>query len=143
MVWWGWIVIGLALMIAELAAVDAAFYLVFVGLAAVLTGLVGFAGIDLPIAAQWFTFALLAITTMVAFRNRVYAKLRGEPIGFTDQVDGRHVNVLEDVRAGGSTRVEFRGSRWNAVNVGEEAMTAGQEAVITEADGSLLRIKSI
>lgn len=143
MVWWGWIVIGLGLMIAEMAAVDAAFYLVFVGFAAVLTGLVGLAGIDLPIWAQWITFAVLAITTMVAFRHRLYSKLRGEPIGFTDQVDGRHVNVLEDVKAGGSTRVEFRGSRWSAVNVGEQAINAGEEAVITAAEGSLLRIRSI
>ena len=39
--WWGWLIIGFVLMGAELTAVDAAFYLIFVGAAAILMGALG------------------------------------------------------------------------------------------------------
>lgn len=143
MVWWGWMVIGLLLMCAEMMAVDAAFYLVFLGIAAVLVGLVGMLGVDLPIAGQWIMFAGLAATSMVFFRRKVYLKIRGNPIGFEDQVDGRHVTVIEDVAAGGQTRVEFRGSRWDAVNVGNAALVTGEQAIINKADGSRLEISPL
>ncbi|MEO0574318.1 MAG: NfeD family protein [Pseudomonadota bacterium] len=143
MVWWGWMVIGLLLMCAEMMAVDAAFYLVFLGFAAVIVGFVGMLGIDLPIAGQWILFAGLAATSMVFFRRKVYLKIRGNPIGFSDQVDGRHVTVMEDVAAGGQTRVEFRGSRWDATNVGTAALATGDQAIINKTDGSRLEITAL
>lgn len=143
MVWWGWIAIGLLLMGAELMAVDAAFYLVFVGLAAIFTGLLGLAGLPMAIWLQWLVFGVSAAVFMVLFRKSLYEKFRGQPIGFADQVDGRQVSVLEDVAAGGETRVEFRGSRWNAVNVGSQNLKAGDKAIIMRADGSMLEIDAI
>ena len=100
-------------------------------------------GIAMPIWLQWLVFGVLAAVTMVAFRRKLYDKLRGETIGFADQVDGRHVSVLEDVAAGGETRVEFRGSRWSAVNVGSEPLKAGEQAIIKTADGSQLEIDRV
>ncbi|MFK8054290.1 MAG: NfeD family protein [Woeseiaceae bacterium] len=143
MVWWGWIAIGLLLMGAELMAVDAAFYLVFVGLAAIFTGLLGLMGIPMTIWLQWLVFGVTAAVIMVAFRKALYDKIRGNPIGFTDQVDGRQVSVLEDVIAGGETRVEFRGSRWDAVNISEQPLKAGEKAIILKAEGSRLKIDAL
>mgnify|MGYP001796182789 CR=1 FL=1 len=143
MVWWAWLVVGLLLRCAEMLRVDAAVYLVFLGVAAILTGTIGLVGIGLPVAAQWMIFSALAAISMVFFRRKVYLKLRGSPIGFEDQVDGRHVVVTEDVGAGGQTRVEFRGSRWVAVNVGNAPLTAGDQAIITKASGSRLEISSL
>ena len=39
MPWWGWIVVGVVLLAAELLAIEAQFYLVLLGVAALLTGL--------------------------------------------------------------------------------------------------------
>ena len=47
MAWWGWGILGVALLGIELLAVDAQFYLVFAGLAAVLVGLLGLVGLEL------------------------------------------------------------------------------------------------
>ena len=73
MTWWGWIIAGAILLGAELAFVNAQFYLVFLGSAAILTGL---ATLLLPLAAwlQWALFAVLAIVSMVTFRSRVYQR---------------------------------------------------------------------
>ena len=48
MTWWGWLIIGAILLGAELLAVDAQFYLVFLGLSAALVGLAGMFGIVMP-----------------------------------------------------------------------------------------------
>ena len=47
MPWWGWMIFGALLLGAELLGVDAGFYLVFIGLAAALTGLLELAGLGL------------------------------------------------------------------------------------------------
>src|SRR5262245_48546029 len=53
MTWWGWCIVGTLLLAAELFAVDAQFYLIFIGAAAVVVGFLGMIGVDLPGWAQW------------------------------------------------------------------------------------------
>ena len=142
MSWWGWLIIGVLLMGAELAAVDAAFYLVFLGAAAVGVGLVGLVGLTLPLWAQWILFSLLAVGGMVFFRRRLYARLHGGAPKVGDGVEGMRVIVTENVSAGGQTRVRLRGSEWTAVNVGRSAIVAGEGARIEGVDGVTLRIVS-
>ena len=69
MAWWGWCILGVALLGVELLAVDAQFYLVFAGLAAVIVGLLGLVGLELPVAGQWLLFAVLAVTAMFTLRR--------------------------------------------------------------------------
>ncbi len=61
MPWWGWIIIGVVLLCAELFAIDAQFYLVFIGIGAVIVGLGQLLGLDLPMWGQWLLFAALSI----------------------------------------------------------------------------------
>ena len=143
MIWWVWIVIGLVLIAVEFTMVDAAFYLLFLGLAAIATGTIVSVAAGIPAAMHWAAFTVTAIALTVLFRRKLYDKLRGNPIGFEDQVDGRHVDVLEDVRAGAETRVAFRGSRWTAVNVGNTALREGDQALIVRTEGSLLKIEAL
>ena len=53
MPWWGWLILGIGLLGVEMFVVDAQFYLVFIGVAAALVGLLGLTGIALPQWAQW------------------------------------------------------------------------------------------
>ena len=143
MVWWGWLIVGLLLMGAELTAVDAAFYLIFVGAAAICLGLVGLAGATLPIWGQWLLFSVLAIGSMVLFRQRLYVKLRGGAAGFENTAVGAVVAVGENVPRGGRTRVKLRGSQWTAVNVGTASIAAGTDARVVAADGVELSIEGL
>ena len=102
MPWWGWVSIGIILMGLELTAVDAAFYLIFVGAAAVCVGIVGLAGVELPVWGQLLAFAVLAVASMVLFRGRLYDRIRGGLPGFEYKVAGRIVSVSEDVPRGGA-----------------------------------------
>ena len=78
MVWWGWMVIGVLLLGAELFIIEADFFLVFLGAAAILTGLLGLAVPAVPEWGQWLVFAALALISMLFFRKRVYRLLRRE-----------------------------------------------------------------
>ena len=49
MAWWSWCIFGMVLLGVELLAVDAQFYLVFAGLAAIVVGLLGLVGLELPV----------------------------------------------------------------------------------------------
>lgn len=143
MAWWVWIVVGLVLMGLEMSAVDAAFYLIFIGAAALLMGIAGMAGIDLPVWAQWTSFAILAFVFMVFFREKLYVRLRGGVVGFQDTAIGRRVTIEEDVAPGEETRIKMRGTKWTAINTGSRVISKGNQARITEIDGLTIKIATV
>ncbi len=143
MAWWAWLVLGIGLLGVEMFVIDAQFYLVFVGLAAAVVGLLGLAGVDLPVWAQWLVFSGLAIVAMLGFRRRLYEMLRGS----AGQVDerltvGDRVVIAARLEPGQSGRVEYRGSNWTARNTGSQSIEAGREAVISEIDGLTLHVRA-
>jgi len=75
MSWWAWVIAGAILLGAELSFVNAQFYLVFVGAAAIATGLVAALVPALGAWMQWAVFAMLALLSMVGFRTRIYDRL--------------------------------------------------------------------
>ena len=80
MTWWAWMVLGLVLLGFELFAVDAQFYLVFLGVSAALVGLAGMLGISVPEWAQWLAFATLSLFFFFTFRRTLYRKIRSGAI---------------------------------------------------------------
>lgn len=144
MSWWGWLIIGFLLMGAEMTAVDAAFYLIFVGAAAICMGILSLAGVTLPVWVQWVLFSVLAVGSMVLFRQKLYDRLRGGvAAGFDGSATGAVVAVKEIVPTGGRTRVRLRGSQWTAVNVGPAPIAAGADARVVESDGLELKIEGL
>ena len=113
MSWWGWLIVGIVLVGAELMT-DAAFYLVFAGAAAIVVGLLVVAGLGLPVWAQWVAFSVLAIASMVLFRRKLYDRLRGggSP-GMQHAAVDALVTVDEDVAPGRRTRVRLQGTQWD------------------------------
>jgi membrane protein implicated in regulation of membrane protease activity len=143
MPWWGWLVVGAALLASEMFLLDAQFYLMFLGVSAALVGLFGWAGVDLPEWAEWLSFATLSLVTMIAFRQRVYQLVKGRT-GFVEErvTLGDRVVIPATLSAGETCRVDYRGSTWSARNVGEQGIEAGREAIIAHVDGLTLHVKS-
>ena len=69
MTWWQWTVVGGILLGAELLGVDAQFYLIFVGLSALLVGLAELLGIAMPLWVQVAVFAVFSLLFLYAFRR--------------------------------------------------------------------------
>ena len=141
MMWWGWMVLGAVLLSVELFAVDAQFYLVFLGLSAALVGLAALLGVELPVWGQWALFAVLALVSFFTFRKALYEKLRAGPTGLRESLEGEQVTVQDGLEAGAEGRIEFRGSRWVVRNVGDTGIQAGHKARVVRVDGVTLNIK--
>jgi membrane protein implicated in regulation of membrane protease activity len=143
MAWWGWCILGVALLGVELLAVDAQFYLVFAGVAAVVVGLLGLVGLELPIAGQWLLFAVLAVTAMFTLRRPIYARLMNKPLGNVSTDVDQRVVVSQELAPGNTCRIEYRGSGWTALNIGDRAIPSGGAARIDSIDGVTLRVRAI
>src|SRR3990172_8264525 len=100
MAWWGWIAAGALLLAAEMGFVDAQFYLVFLGLSALLVGLLALAGLEGPSWLQWLLFAGFAATSFGLFRGRVTARLQRRSAGLREGVLGEAVVTRERIDAG-------------------------------------------
>ncbi|MEQ1802046.1 MAG: NfeD family protein [Gammaproteobacteria bacterium] len=142
MVWWGWVVIGVLLLGAELFIIEADFFLVFLGAAAVITGLLGLAMPVIPEWAQWLIFAGLSVVSMVLFRKRVYQLLRPNVPDMVDDMLREELQLPVGLPAGGSCRVELRGSTWTARNEGPEPIPAGVKVRVVGVDGITLRVEA-
>jgi len=140
MTWWAWMILGAIILGAELFAIDAQFYLVFLGLSAALVGVLGLVGISIPEWAQWLTFAAIALISMFTFRRALYDKIRGEVPGFKASVAGEYLVIAEDLEPGGEGRASFRGSNWTVINEGPELITAGMRARIARNEGLRLYV---
>lgn len=142
MTWWSWMILGAVILGAELLAIDAQFYLVFLGISAALVGLAGLLGIAMPEWAQWMAFAVLSLLSFFTFRKSLYEKIRGGAVGFHESLSGNTVNVDVELAPGGETRLDYRGTKWTVRNVGDGAIAAGERATIVEVDGLTLRIEA-
>ena len=141
MSWWGWTVIGIVLLAAELFAIDAQFYLVFLGVAAVTVGIMLLVGIALPVWMQWVLFGVLALASMFTVRRKLYDMLRGPARQVGPSAIGQTLEIPQELPPGGSCRTEFQGTTWKAVNVDETSIPAGSIARIDLVDGLTLHVR--
>lgn len=138
MPWWGWIIFGAFLLGSELLGIDAAFYLVFIGLAAILTGMLELVGLEMETWAQWLVFSGLSLGAMVLFREQVYKKIRGGGIGYKTGPAGGTLKLEETLASGDSCRMAYRGTTWKVLNKGSQTLEKGANVQIDSVDGLTL-----
>lgn len=131
MAWWAWVIAGLMLLIAELSAINAQFYLVFIGASAALVGGIAWAVPGLAVAVQWAIFAAISLAAVTTFRRAIYRRLRGGlPHATVTDVGGTFV-LPATLAPGATCQVEYRGAFWSAMNGSSETLAAGHAAEIT------------
>jgi membrane protein implicated in regulation of membrane protease activity len=138
MQWWAWIAVGTILLGSELTVVNAQFYLVFVGAAALLVGFIGLSGLSMAVWLQWSLFAVTAAISMVFFRRRIFDRLRRNLPNMKHGPAGGTVIVPAALPPGATCRLEYHGSSWSAVNSGGSEIAAGGRARIERVDGLTL-----
>jgi membrane protein implicated in regulation of membrane protease activity len=141
MVWWQWIVLGAFLLSAEMF-VDAGFYLVFLGVSALIVGLIGMGPVEIPLWGQWLLFSFLVIASVGFFRRQFYSKYRGEVPDRSEGAEGEIARVDELIAPGAVGNVVLRGATWSAKNVGEQPVEAGSRVVVVESAGLTLSVRS-
>ena len=140
MEWWQWIALGALILSAE-TFIDSEFYLVFIGLAAVAVGLNHFAFVELPLPGQWLLFSGLAVGFCIAFRRRLYEKLRGDPPEIEDGIGGEVAIARQAIAARGRGLVELRGTTWTAHNESDTPIPARGRALVEGCEGLTLLVQ--
>ena len=142
MQWWAWITVGAVLLGSELTFVNAQFYLVFIGCAALVVGFLDLAGALAADWLQWSLFALLAISSLIAFRRRIYERTRRKLPAMSTSPQGEVVTLPAELPPGETCRLEFRGCSWSAINGGRSVIAAGARARIQRVDGLTLVVQA-
>jgi membrane protein implicated in regulation of membrane protease activity len=141
MAWWSWMLLGLLLLGSELLVVDAAFFLVFIGFAALVMGTLSLFGLALDPSMQWLLFSVLALVSMVLFRKRLYQKLRGSTPDYGDGLAGERIVIDTALDPGQTSRQHFRGTQWTIVNRGAARVEQNTEVTIDSTEGLTIVIK--
>jgi inner membrane protein len=139
--WWHWLVLGLLLVLAELAAAGG-FYIIFFGIAALIIGVLDGFGVAGPLWFQLLSFSVLAVAMLAVFRSRLLKLFQADPQA--PQVDalvgeiGTAEEYLEPGRVG---RVELRGTAWSARNTTAEALHRGTRIRVVRVEGLMLLVE--
>jgi len=141
MVWWYWMVLGLALLGAEMAT-PGGFYILFFGLSALFVGTLAGLGIVEMDWFQWLLFSVIAVSTLLAFRGPLLARLgdgrSGQPN--VDSMIGEIAISLDALAVGATGKAELRGSTWTARNAGTTNLSKGQRGKVAKVEGLTLWI---
>ena len=91
---------------------------------------------------EWLLFSGIAIAALMLFRSRFYGKLRGAK---TSRVGGLigEVGVVEGgIEAGGTGRLELRGTTWSARNIGDGALQQNDRARVEAVSGVTVDVRA-
>jgi membrane protein implicated in regulation of membrane protease activity len=143
MQWWAWIAIGAILLGSELTFVNAQFYLVFLGVSAFVVGLLEVTGLLAADWLQWAAFAVIAVTSMLAFRKKIYEKMRHSLPPLRSGPAGETITLPTVLSPGETCRLEYRGGSWSAINGGKTVIEAGCAARIERVDGLTLVVHDV
>jgi len=138
MMWWGWMIFGALMLGAELLGVDAAFYLVFLGIAAILTGFIDLGGAGLEPWMEWLIFSGFSLTAMVVFRGRLYEKFRGVADDYPEGPSDDFITLESTLQPGEASRQQFHGTDWNVHNQGDKTLEKGNRVKVTRSESLTL-----
>ncbi len=143
MMWWIWVLAGLALLGLE-ALVPGGIIMVFFGVAALLAGGLVAIGMGGPLWFQSLLFSVVSIVSLLTLRNPILRRMnRGtDKSESIDSLVGQQVLALEDLVPGAEGRAELRGTAWTAENVGDRTLARDQRGVVERIEGLKLFVRA-
>jgi membrane protein implicated in regulation of membrane protease activity len=139
LLFWHWWLLGLVLVVVEMVAPG--FFLLWIGLAAGVTGLVLFVVPSLGWEAQFVLFGVLALASVAAARFYV----RRNPIGTEDATLNRrgsqyigHTFNLDEAIVNGVGKVKVGDGWWRAQG---PDLPAGERVKVVGVDGNMLKVE--
>jgi membrane protein implicated in regulation of membrane protease activity len=139
--WWHWLVLGLVLVVSELATAGG-FYIIFFGIGALTVGILAAFDLAGPVWMQLLLFSFISIATLVLFRGRLLKTMQPDvQAPSVDVIIGEVAVATDDLAPGGMGRVELRGAAWSARNIAGVAVSRGARCRVTRVDGLTLHIE--
>lgn len=138
--WWHWLVFGLLLVVAEMAA-SGGFYIIFFGIAALAVGLIGAAGVELPVWFQLLLFSGMAILSLILFRTRLLKWMQLDPQApAIDTLVGEVGTVRVVLAPGHMGKIELRGASFSARNISTVTLQPGERCRVATVDGLTVNV---
>jgi membrane protein implicated in regulation of membrane protease activity len=141
-----WLIIGLALMLLEMAAPG--FILFFFGIGGLVTSLVALIGLE-DIALQMVIFIVTSLVTLILFRKKwknvfkggyKLAKTTGDE-QFDDYI-GKRAIVKKDINPEGiGGKIEFHGTLWNAI--ADTFIAEGKTVEIISRENLVYKVREV
>jgi membrane protein implicated in regulation of membrane protease activity len=139
MVWWLWVLIGIGLLVVEMAT-PGGFFALFFGVGALLTA--ALAALGVGSVWQWLAFPVASVGLLVVLRRPLVERVGQRPGVRVDEIVGQEVVLLQDLPAGGEARAELRGASWSARSSGGVPLHAGQRCRVERIDGLVLWVRA-
>ena len=143
MVWWAWIVLGIACMAIE-AHFTHDFSLFCVGASAFIVAAITAMGSGAPHWSQWIIFGGLSIVILLALRKPLIGHFQGHRGLDADfqYLVGEVATPDEDLAANAVGRAALRGSSWSARNIEPVGLRKGQRCRVEKVDGLTVWLKA-
>src|SRR5262245_6638796 len=142
MAWWLWVLLGIALLAAEILTPGGIFVLFF-GIGALLVGALDAAGLVRSTVMQWLLFSILSVGSVLLFRRRLVDRF-ATPSSGRDDIDALRDEVaiaLEELAPGAIGKAELRGTQWTVKNNGERPLRVGERCRVAGKEGLTLFVR--
>lgn len=140
--WWVWIVIGFALLLAELLT-PGGFYIAFFGMGGIVVGLLKAMGLITSFTIEGLLFVGISLAGLAFFRKPLQQRFKQlTPQIPVDEIERESATAIDDIPAGGIGKVELRGTPWNAHNAGTDPILKSQRCRIERIDGITLHVRA-
>src|SRR5688572_23375392 len=141
MLWWYWVVLGLALVALELAT-PGGFFVIFFAIGALAVGGLTLVGVIEASWLQWLLFPVIAIVGLRLFRQPLLGRMGMRESGADiDTLVGEVAIATSSIQPGEHGRAELRGSGWSARNVDTSTLAAGQRCRVVAVRGLMLDLR--
>jgi len=143
MIWWLWLLVGLALLGIEMLT-PGGFFTIFFGVAAIIVGVLARFGLAGPAWMQWILFSALSIASVLLFRKPLLDWMRRREVKRpeVDTLVGETAVILEPVPGNGVGKAELRGTSWSARSADGSSLPVGARCRVDRIDGLTLWIKA-
>jgi inner membrane protein len=141
MAWWVWTLVGLVLLAVEIVT-PGGFFVIFFGLAAIIVGALVGLGLAGPDWLQWLLFSVLAVGSLVLFRERLVARFRDDGEERPGNLVGEIAVLAEDLPPGAVGKAELRGTAWSVRHDGGTTLPRGQRCRVERVDGLMLWVRA-
>ncbi len=141
LLWWYWIVFGLVLVVAELAAAGG-FYIIFFGIGAIVVGLLSLFGLAGSESIQLLLFSALSAGSLLLFRSKLLHWFQADPQRpAIDTLAGEIGVATEDLAPGAVGRLELRGTLWSGRNDSDAVIARGTRVRVLRIEGLIAHVR--
>lgn len=133
-----WFSIGFFMLAAELLSTGFVFF--FLGIGALLTGILIYLGIELGVSGQIISFVFLSLGSLIALRKPLQKRFNKSKDGDYKDIEGQIGTVTTWNHQTHSGTVKYRGTQWQATS--NDYLEEGSPVEIESVDGITLKVNA-